>query len=90
MWVPVVGTLVLGVLLVIFGAGGVVPLRDVLGALIAVVGLAGLYGFYRHLVGVGGRVDGYKLRNFLVGPPVVLPLMITALSGLGLLAVYWR
>ncbi|HBN96923.1 MAG TPA: hypothetical protein DDZ66_11535 [Firmicutes bacterium] len=51
--------------------------------------LGGLSGFYYHLCGVGQRVDGYRLQNFLVGPPIILPLMVTALSALGLLAVYW-
>ncbi|NMB00035.1 MAG: hypothetical protein GX971_00725 [Firmicutes bacterium] len=51
--------------------------------------LGGLYGFYRHFKGVGERVDGYRLQNFLVGPPVALPLTILAMSLLGLLATYW-
>ncbi|MFC4077162.1 hypothetical protein [Salinithrix halophila] len=52
--------------------------------------LDGLIGFYYHFRGVGIRVGGWELRNFLIGPPIVLPLMFTALSGLGLVAVYWR
>jgi hypothetical protein len=52
--------------------------------------LDGLIGFYFHFRGVGIRVGGYELRKFLIGPPVVLPLMFTALSVLGLVAVYWR
>lgn len=51
--------------------------------------LGGFFGFYQHFRGVGQRVDGYKLQNYLVGPPVVLPLMISAISGLALLATYW-
>jgi hypothetical protein len=52
--------------------------------------LSGLVGFYYHFHGVGVRVGGWTSRNFLVGPPVVLPVMITALSALALIAVYWR
>jgi hypothetical protein len=52
--------------------------------------LDGLIGFYYHFRGVGIRVGGWEMRNFLIGPPVMLPLMFTALSGLGLLALYWR
>jgi hypothetical protein len=50
--------------------------------------LAGLVGFYFHFKGVGLRVGGYALRNFLIGPPIILPLLFSALSILGLIAVY--
>ena len=43
-----------------------------------------------HIRGVGERVDGYKLRNFLIGPPLTLPALITAVSLLGLIALYWE
>lgn len=52
--------------------------------------LEGLVGFYYHFHGVGLRVGGWTSRNFLVGPPVVLPLMFTSIGLLGLLAYYWR
>ncbi|TBL69832.1 hypothetical protein [Paenibacillus thalictri] len=52
--------------------------------------LEGFVGFYYHFHGVGLRVGGYTSRNFLVGPPVVLPLLYTAMGVLGLLAYYWR
>lgn len=51
--------------------------------------LAGLIGFYFHFRGVGVRVGGWAPRNFLIGPPVMLPLMFSALSALGLIAMYW-
>jgi hypothetical protein len=51
---------------------------------------AGLVGFYFHFHGVGVRVGGYAARNFLIGPPVVMPIVFSAMSGLGLLALYWR
>lgn len=49
---------------------------------------AGLYGGYRHFVGVGQRVGGYESQNFLVGPPVFIPLFVSVLSALGLAARY--
>lgn len=61
-----------------------------LGILLAIGILAGLLGFYLHLRGVGERVGGYKLNNFLVGPPIMLPLTVFAISILGLLALHWR
>lgn len=51
--------------------------------------VSGLAGFYYHLHGVGVRVGGYEFRNFLVGPPLILPLLFTAISSLGLAAIYW-
>lgn len=51
---------------------------------------SGLLGFYYHIRGVGIRVGGYALRNFLIGPPVILPLLISALSVLALFGYYWR
>ncbi|OXM85057.1 hypothetical protein [Paenibacillus rigui] len=50
----------------------------------------GAVGFYFHFHGVGIRVGGWTMRNFLVGPPVILPVLFIAISALGLIAVYWR
>jgi hypothetical protein len=52
--------------------------------------ISGLIGFFYHMRGIGLRVGGYTLRNFLVGPPVIMPLMYSAVAALGLIAVYWR
>lgn len=52
--------------------------------------ISGLIGFYFHFRGVGIRVGGWALRNFMIGPPVILPLMFSALSALGLVAMYWK
>ncbi len=51
--------------------------------------LAGAYGTIKHIRGVGQRVDGYKLRNFLIGPPLTLPAFVSAVSVLGLIALHW-
>ena len=60
-------------------------LRAVLLVALALEGVAGLIGFLYHTRGVGLRVGGYEMRNFLTGPPVIMPLMSTALSILGLM-----
>src|SRR5690606_35417314 len=74
------------ILVVISNGNGVRSFLMVLGY----VGiLRGLIGFYMHFTGVGQRVDGYRLHNFLVGPPIILPLLISAISGLALSALYW-
>jgi hypothetical protein len=88
-WVPVIALPILALTGLWVTASGTAGVRRVFALLCAADALGGLYGFFLHLRGVGQRVDGYRLQNFLVGPPVVLPLTITALSVLGLLAVYW-
>lgn len=50
----------------------------------------GFIGFYRHFKGVGTRVGGWEMRNFLIGPPVILPIVFAAIAALGLIALYWR
>lgn len=50
--------------------------------------LQGLIGFGFHLNGVRKRVGGLALRNFLTGPPVLMPLLFSFLSILGLTAIY--
>ncbi len=52
--------------------------------------VTGIIGFYFHVRGVRLRVGGWVLRNVLIGPPVVLPVVFTAISGLGLIALYWK
>lgn len=55
-----------------------------------IAAISGLIGFYYHFKGVGVRVGGYAGRNFLIDPPVIMPLMYSAMGVLGLLAYYWR
>jgi hypothetical protein len=56
-----------------------------------VIGMAGgVYGAYLHTVGVGQRVGGFSQgQNFQVGPPIILPLLMTAVAALGLIALFW-
>lgn len=88
-WVPVIALPVLAVVGLAVTASNAAWLRQAFFWLCLADSVGGLYGFYLHFTGVGQRVDGYRLQNFLVGPPVVLPLTISALSLLALLAVYW-
>lgn len=90
MWVPVLASplfFLFGLILVCYHAAW---LRGTFQILMWVGALAGLIGFYFHVRGVGKRVGGYKSHNFLIGPPVIMPLMVTAMSLLGLIALYWR
>lgn len=90
MWIPVIATPVfflVGIVLVFYNVHW---LRNLFVGLMGIGTLAGLIGFYYHFRGVGVRVGGWALRNFLIGPPIILPLLITAMSVLGLIAIYWR
>jgi len=52
--------------------------------------LGGLGGFGMHARGITQRLGGFGMNNVLTGPPIVLPLTLTAFSLLGLMALYWR
>jgi hypothetical protein len=88
-WLPVIALPILAAVGLLLSASNTEWVRSAF--LVLCVGdiIGGLFGFYLHLRGVGKRVDGYRLQNFLVGPPVILPLTISALSLLALLAVCW-
>lgn len=90
MWVPVLAAPVVGLTAFTVGFYNIPILRTALLILLAASAVAGLGGFILHLEGVGERVDGYRMNNFLVGPPIALPLMVTAMAVLGIIALYWR
>ncbi|HHW38147.1 MAG TPA: hypothetical protein GXX18_13080 [Bacillales bacterium] len=90
MWIPVLATPIFGICLVVFTYYNVDWLHSLLNILLIVGILAGLFGSFMHIKGVGKRVDGYKLRNFMIGPPLTLPALISAVSLLGLIALYWE
>lgn len=88
MWLPVIGTPTIGILALVLTWYNAPALRSLFSTVAIIVGVAGLIGTYFHWEGVGERVDGYTLSNFLVGPPVVLPVMVTAMSVLALIVLY--
>src|SRR5690625_485504 len=89
MWIPVIATPLLALGTLGLSAFNVDWLRFSNMILLYIGVVAGLYGFIRHLVGVGQRVSGWTLQNFMVGPPIILPLTIVLTSALGLLALQW-
>jgi lysylphosphatidylglycerol synthetase-like protein (DUF2156 family) len=90
MWLPVIAGPLIALIAFLLIFVNVTSLMGPLKILLWLGLAGGIIGFYLHFRGVGQRVDGYVLRNFLVGPPVILPLMFSALAVIGLLAVYWR
>ena len=88
-WLPVLATPVAGVTALLLAWENLALLRTIFLALCLAGGLIGLIGTYYHVAGTGKRVGGYSLNNFMVGPPPMLPVMVIALSALGLAALYW-
>jgi hypothetical protein len=87
MWLPVISAPLLGLILlyhwVATPAWLVTPLRWF--HWIELVG--GLIGFGFHARGISQRMGGFKLNNVLTGPPILLPLLLSFLSILGLVAL---
>jgi hypothetical protein len=89
MWLPVVSSpvfFIAGIVLTWYNASWMQLLFSVL-MWIGVV--SGLIGVFFHVRGVGLRVGGWALRNFMIGPPIILPVVFTALSVMGLIALNW-
>ncbi len=89
MWFPVLYSPFLGIV----GLGLTVTLtREAVNAgfILFAIGLfIGVVGTYNHFRAIGRYVLGYTLRNFIVGPPPILPMMYAAMSAFGMLALYW-
>ncbi|ACV62757.1 conserved hypothetical protein [Desulfofarcimen acetoxidans DSM 771] len=91
MYGPVVGGPVIGILSIALSLYNLPQLRNLLAILFFLGILLGVVGSALHFSGIGQRVGGYgESQNFLVGPPLTLPIMVAAMSILGLIALYWR
>ena len=51
--------------------------------------IEGLFGAYKHFGGVKSHIGGFTLRNFIAGPPAVLPVTYAAVALFGLIVYYW-
>jgi len=51
--------------------------------------IEGLFGTLKHLHGVREHEGGFTLRNFIQGPPALLPVIYVLLALIGLLVYYW-
>ena len=71
------------------------PIRGVMlevyGISLVPVLLMGLGGFFFHIQGIVGEVGGWNLDNIMVGPPPMLPLSLSLISLVGIIAaLLWR
>jgi hypothetical protein len=90
MWLPVISApiyFVTGITLTWYNATW---LQVLFIAFMWIGAVIGLIGFYFHIRGVRLRVGGWVIRNIMIGPPVILPVVFTAVSGLRLIAMYWK
>ena len=80
MWGPVLDSPLLGIIGILFAIihGG--WLNTLFLILFGLGTLGGLAGIYYHLAGIKHYIGGYTLRNFMVGPPIMLPITFMALS----------
>lgn len=89
MWTPVLATPVVGLIGLILVFYNTLWLRTAFGWLLGITAVAALAGAVIHVRYVTFRVGGWELRNVLTGPPFLLPLMLSAISALGLIVLYW-
>jgi len=89
MWGPVVLSPVLSAagVLYAFLQGG--PMDLLLVIVYALGALEGLAGTYYHFRGVRSYIGGWTLRNFMVGPPVILTFIFMVLSIAALLVYFF-
>ncbi len=90
MWLPVIVGPAVGLSATALALLNLALLVPITNGLFWLATAGGIVGFGYHFVGVGERVGGYQTSNFLVGPPIILPLIFSALGVLGLIALYWR
>lgn len=90
MWLPVLATPIDGIVSLFLVFYPVTWMRLLFSILMWTSIGAGVYGAFLHASGIRQRVGGFsESQNFLVGPPIILPLMISAMGAVGLLALYW-
>ncbi|HYF81067.1 MAG TPA: hypothetical protein VD973_28475 [Symbiobacteriaceae bacterium] len=90
MYTPVVGAPLAALVLAWFAFFPSATLRLLLTWVLWIEAFAGLGGFGMHARGIRQRLGGFVMNNVLTGPPIVLPLTLSAFSLLGLMALYWR
>jgi hypothetical protein len=91
MWLPVA----LGPVGLVSGIAGMLNKRaakTVLPVTSAAIVANGLQGTYLHVRGIGQRPGGWRLTryNIEMGPPLLAPMLMTMVGGMGLLAAILR
>ncbi|MHB9031090.1 MAG: hypothetical protein ACYC9O_20165, partial [Candidatus Latescibacterota bacterium] len=88
MWEPVLTAPLLAAMGIVFAFmyGGFLNLLFIL--LFAIGAFVGVSGIFFHFRGVHNYIGGFSLRNFMVGPPVILPMTFMVFSVVALLVYF--
>lgn len=90
MWIPVITAPIAALLTGWYALAPFPYMRPVITWFLWAEAFGGLGGFGMHARGIAQRLGGFQMNNVLTGPPITLPLTLTAFSLLGLVALYWR
>jgi hypothetical protein len=90
MWGPVILTPVIIVGTVLGFITRNEPWGWIAAGLLALGVIEGLMGFLLHLQGIKSQIGGFSMRNFLSGPPPVLPLAYSLVGAVGLIGLVWN
>ena len=88
MWAPVLFSPLLAIMGIVFAFfyGGIINWFFVI--IFGIGALEGLIGTYLHFDGVRRSIGGFTLRNFMAGPPVILPVVFMALAAAALVLFF--
>jgi hypothetical protein len=89
MWIPVIALPIFGavaILLALF-TNEWLGLAHTLLSVIAII--AGVYGGLLHITAIKHRTGGFKMENFMSGPPFVLPFTIASFGFIQLLLLWY-
>jgi hypothetical protein len=89
MWIPVIALPVFGVSAILLCLFPSAILFWTHASLSVVAILAGKYGGFLHIKAIKQRTGGFKLENFMSGPPFVLPFTIAAFGLMNLIIIWY-
>lgn len=90
MYTPVIGAPLAALSLIWFALFPSAAMRTAVTWILWIEVFSGLGGLTMHARGIRQRIGGFVMNNVLTGPPIVLPLTLSAFGLLGLMALYWR
>ncbi|WP_246939046.1 hypothetical protein [Bacillus pinisoli] len=89
MWIPVITLPLLGLTAILLSIWPTIWWGWMQTILSTVGIVAGIYGGALHLTAIRHRTGGFKMENFMSGPPFILPFSIAAFGLFSLLLVWY-
>jgi len=81
MWVPVIETPIFALLFILSAFSVIIAGWTLYLSIVPII--SGMLGVYYHYKGIKFLTGGFNLDNVLLGPPIILPLMVTILPMIG-------